>query len=188
MNKKEIRALIKSLKKQLSTDYIKEYSSKVCDILCNERVYKEAKVIYPYLAYNQEIITDTLIERAWADGKAVAVPKCYEENRMEFHRITSFDDTELGMFNIPEPKCGEIVDDSDVLIIMPGLAFDDEFNRIGYGGGYYDRYLDRKQNCNFVKVAFAYDFQIVDHIEVDDYDYKVDVIITDKGCKYAKAL
>ena len=107
---------------------------------------------------------------------------------MEFHRITSFDDTELGMFNIPEPKCGEIVEDSDVLIIMPGLAFDDEFNRIGYGGGYYDRYLDRKQNCNFVKVAFAYDFQMVDHIEVDDYDYKVDVIITDKGCKYAKAL
>ena len=187
MNKKEIRALIKAQKKQLSLDYIKEYSYKVCDILCNEQIYKEAKVIYPYLAYNQEIITDTLIERAWADGKAVAVPKCYEENRMEFHRIASFDDTELGMFNIPEPKCGEIVDDRDVLIIMPGLAFDGGFNRIGYGGGYYDRYLDRKQNCNFVKVAFAYDFQMVDYIEVDDYDYKVDVIITAKGCKYAKA-
>ena len=142
-------------------------------------------MIYPYLAYNQEIITDTLIERAWVDGKAVAVPKCYEDNRMEFHRISSFEDTELGMFNIPEPKHGEIVDDNEVLIIMPGLAFDKEFNRIGYGGGFYDRYLDRKQNCRFIKVAFAYDFQLVDHIEADDHDYKVDIIITDKGCIYA---
>lgn len=185
MNKKEIRAIIKEKKKQLTPDKIKEYSSIVCDILCNEQIYKDAKVIYPYLAYNQEIITDTLIERAWADGKAVAVPKCYKDNQMEFHRISSFEDTELGMFDIPEPKYEEIVDDSEVLIIMPGLAFDKEFNRIGYGGGFYDRYLERKQNCRFIKVAFAYDFQLVDHIEADDHDYKVDIIITDKGCIYA---
>ena len=185
MNKKEIRAIIKAQKQQLSPDKIKAYSSMVCNILCNEQIYKDAKVIYPYLAYNQEIITDTLIERAWVDGKAVAVPKCYEDNRMEFHRISSFEDTELGMFNIPEPKHGEIVDDNEVLIIMPGLAFDKEFNRIGYGGGFYDRYLDRKQNCRFIKVAFAYDFQLVDHIEADDHDYKVDIIITDKGRIYA---
>ena len=188
MNKKEIRALIKAQKKQLSPAEIKLYSEKVCEILCAEQIYKDAKVIYPYLAYNQEIITDRLIERAWADGKAVAVPKCYEDNRMEFHRISSFDDTECGMYGIPEPKCGEIVDDDDVLIIMPGLAFDTEFNRIGYGGGYYDRYLERKQNCNFLKVAFAYDFQMVEHIDVDDHDYKVDVIITEKGCLYAGQL
>ena len=146
MNKKEIRTMIKMRKRQLSREEIIDYSAKVCDMLCAEQVYKKAKVIYPYLAYNQEIITDTLIERAWADGKSVAVPKCYEDNRMEFHRISSFNDTEPGMFDIPEPKHGDIIEDSDVLIIMPGLAFDGNFNRIGYGGGYYDRYLERKQN------------------------------------------
>ncbi len=188
MNKKEIRTMIKARKKLLSREEIVSYSAKVCDILCREQIYKDAKVIYPYLAYNQEIITDTLIERAWADGKAVAVPKCYEDNRMEFHRISSFYDTEPGKFGIPEPKCGDIANDSEVLIIMPGLAFDREFNRIGYGGGYYDRYLDRIKGCTFTKVAFAYEFQMVDRIEADDYDYKVDVIITDKGCLYAEQL
>lgn len=185
MNKKEIRAMIRDKKKQLSAEEITEYSAKVCDMLCAEQVYKDASVIYPYLAYNQEIITRTLIERAWSDGKAVAVPKCYEDNRMEFHRIYSFNDVEPGMYDIPEPIGGEIVDDKEVLILMPGLAFDGEFNRIGYGGGYYDRYLDRKQKCSFIKVAFAYEFQLLEHIETDDHDYKVDMIITDKGCMYS---
>ena len=188
MNKKEIRAMIRDKKKQLSAEEITAYSDRVCDILCNDAVYKNASVIYPYLAYNQEIITTTLIERAWNDGKAVAVPKCYEDNRMEFHRIYSFDDVEPGMYDIPEPISGEIVEDEEVLILMPGLAFDGNFNRIGYGGGYYDRYLERKQNCNFVKVAFAYDFQLLEHIDTDDHDYKVDMIITDKGCMYSDGL
>lgn len=182
MNKKEIRTMMSSKKKQLSPAEIKEYSKKVCDILCSEKVYKDAKVIYPYLAYNQEIITDTLIERAWQDGKAVAVPKCYEDNRMEFHRISSFDETAPGAFNIPEPLGGDIIDDRDVLILMPGLAFDQNFNRIGYGGGFYDRYLDRKKGCRFIKVAFAYEFQLLDHIETEEHDYKVDMIITANSC------
>lgn len=188
MNKKEIRAMIRDKKKQLSAEEITAYSDRVCDILCNDAVYKNASVIYPYLAYNQEIITTTLIERAWNDGKAVAVPKCYEDNRMEFHRIYSFDDVEPGMYDIPEPISGEIVEDEEVLILMPGLAFDGNFNRIGYGGGYYDRYLDRKQNCHFIKVAFAYEFQILDHIATDEHDYKVDMIITDKGCMCSESI
>lgn len=182
MTKKEIRAMIRDKKRQLSSDYIAEYSQKVCEILCDEEVYKNAKVIYPYLAYNQEIVTTRLIEQAWKDGKEVAVPKCYEDSRMEFHRITSFDDVAPGYCDIPEPVGGAIVEDEDVLILMPGIAFDREFNRIGYGGGYYDRYLDRKQDCRFIKVAFAYDFQILDHLETEEHDYKVDMLITDKGC------
>jgi len=188
MNKKEIRAMIRDKKKQLSVAEIAAYSEKVCDLLCSEQVYKEAAVIYPYLAYNQEIVTRTLIEQAWKDGKAVAVPKCYENNRMEFHRIYSFNDVEPGMYDIPEPIGGEIIEDKEALILMPGLAFDGDFNRIGYGGGYYDRYLERKQNCRFIKVAFAYEFQLLEHIETDDHDYKVDMIITDKGCMYSKGI
>ena len=182
MTKKEIRAMIREKKKQLSPAEISSYSDKVCDILIQQPFYKSASVIYPYLAYNQEIITTRLIEQAWCDGKAVAVPKCYENNAMEFLRITSFDQVSPGYCDIPEPVSGEIVDDRDVLILMPGLAFDRDFDRIGYGGGFYDRYLDRKKNCRFLKAAFAYDFQILDHIETDEHDYKVDVIITSDGC------
>ena len=180
--------MIRDKKRQLSPDYIKEYSEKLCKLLCNEPIYKNAKVIYPYLAYNQEIITNSLVEQAWRDGKAVAVPKCYEDSRMEFHRINSFDEVEPGYCDIPEPVGGEISDDEDVLILMPGIAFDHHFNRIGYGGGFYDRYLDRKQHCRFIKVAFAYEFQILEHIETEEHDHKVDIIITDKGCLYAADL
>ncbi len=185
MTKKEIRAMIREKKKALSPEEIRDVSLKLCEIFTRQPFYKEAKVIYPYLAYNQEIVTTPLIVRAWMDGKEVAVPKCYEENRMEFHRINSFDEVELGYMDIPEPKGGEIVDDKEVLILMPGVAFDREFNRIGYGGGYYDRYLDRKQDCRFTKVAFAYDFQVLDHIETEAHDYKVDALITTEGCLYS---
>ena len=178
MTKKEIRAMIREKKKRLTPEEIAEYSEKVCAILINEPVYKNARVIYPYLAYNQEIITDSLIRQAWRDGKEVAVPKCYEDNRMEFLRIRSFEDIAPGYCDIPEPLSGEIIEDSEALILMPGLAFDRSFNRIGYGGGFYDRYLDRKAGCRFIKVALAYDFQLFEHIETEEHDYQVDMIIT----------
>lgn len=185
MTKKEIRAMIRAQKRSLSPEYIDEYSRKLCAALCREPVYRNARVIYPYLAYNQEIVTTALIEQAWRDGKAVAVPKCYEDSRMEFHRISSFSEVEPGYCDIPEPIGGDIAEDDEVLILMPGIAFDKDFNRIGYGGGYYDRYLDRKQNCRFIKVAFAYDFQLLDHIETEEHDYKIDILIVGDRCLYA---
>ncbi|MDD6188873.1 MAG: 5-formyltetrahydrofolate cyclo-ligase [Clostridiales bacterium] len=186
MTKKEIRSMIREKKKQLTPDEIREYSEKVCSILINEPVYKNARVIYPYLAYNQEIITDTLIERAWLDGKEVAVPKCGDNNSMEFYRIGSFEEVAPGYCDIPEPIGGDRADDSEALILMPGLAFDMSFNRIGYGGGFYDRYLDRKPGCRFVKVAFAYDFQLLEHIDAEEHDHKVDIIVTAGGCIFSE--
>ncbi len=185
MTKKELRAMVSAKKKLLSREEIESYSKKVCDILIQQPFYKSAKVIYPYLAYNQEIITTPLIEQAWRDGKEVAVPKTGDDRSMEFIRIRSFDNVELGYCDIPEPVSGEIADDKDVLILMPGLVFDKDFNRIGYGGGYYDRHLDRKSDCRFLKVSFAYDFQIVDHIETEEHDYKVYAIITAEGCRFS---
>ena len=188
MTKKEIRAMIREKKQALTQEEIRDTSLKLCEIFTQQPFYREARVIYPYLAYNQEIVTTPLIVRAWMDGKEIAVPKCYEDNRMEFHRITSFEEVALGFKDIPEPKGGEIVEDKEVLILMPGIAFDRDFGRIGYGGGYYDRYLDRKQDCRFTKVAFAYDFQMLDHIDMEPHDYRVDAIITKEGCLYSPAL
>lgn len=188
MTKKEIRAMIREKKQALTQEEIRDTSLKLCEIFTQQPFYREAKVIYPYLAYNQEIVTTPLIVRAWMDGKEIAVPKCYEDNRMEFHRITSFEEVALGFKDIPEPKGGEIVEDKEVLILMPGIAFDRDFGRIGYGGGYYDRYLDRKKDCRFTKVAFAYDFQMLDHIDMEPHDYRVDAIITTEGCLYSPAL
>lgn len=177
MDKKEIRKMISRQKKELTMDQIKEYSHLIADRMINSQVYKDAKVIYSYIAYNQEVITNEIIEDAWAKGKRVAAPKVYDDY-MEFLYITSFDQLEPGAFDIPEPTTSDIANESEVLIIMPGIAFDPDFNRIGYGGGFYDKYLANHPDTSFDKIALTYDFQILEHLETEPHDYKVDGIIT----------
>ncbi len=177
MTKSEIRKMIKEQKKQLSTKEINEFSSQIAKRLMDTDMYKKASVIYPYVAYNQEVITNEIILDALKSGKRVAVPKTYTDY-MEFLYITDLNQLEPGAFNIPEPITTEIANEPEVLIIMPGIAFDPEFNRIGYGGGFYDKYLANHPDTNFTKVAVTYDFQIVDHLETEPHDEKIDAIIT----------
>ena len=181
MTKKEIRAYIKKKKLELTTEQIQQYSKQVCDVLARQDFYKKAKVIYPYIAYNQEIRTEPLIENAWANGIEVAVPKVVGED-MDFMRLKTFDQLQLGYCGIPEPVSGEVIKDEKILMLMPGLAFDREFNRIGYGGGFYDRYLEKMSDSKILKLAFAYDFQVLEHIETEQHDYKIDVLITSDNC------
>jgi len=181
MNKKEARAVAKENKNKMNKDEIDTYSKEISATFLEQNFYSDATIIYVYLAYNQEIDTRYIIERAWNDGKRVAVPKVLSEERMEFYEITSFDDIELGYCDIPEPSGNtSIVDEKEVLMIMPGLAFDKNRNRVGYGGGFYDRYLERyeEKGTKFFKVSLAYDFQIFDEIDIEEHDKKVDAIIT----------
>jgi 5-formyltetrahydrofolate cyclo-ligase len=98
---------------------------------------------------------------------------------MEFLYIKDLDHFELSGFNIPEPPASnEVAKDPRVLIIMPGVAFDPDLNRIGYGGGYYDKYLSNHPDVLFTKVAITYDFQIVDSLPTEPHDYKVDMVVT----------
>lgn len=181
MTKQEIRKYIKSRKAQLTPEEIASYSEKVCRILLEQDIYKSADKIYPYIAYNQEIKTEKLIEQAWRDGKTVAVPKVIGED-MDFIVLNSFDQLKLGYCNIPEPQDGTVDSGGgNILMLMPGLAFDGAFNRIGYGGGFYDRYLEKNADKCIIKVAFAYDFQILEHIETELHDYKIDAYITSDG-------
>lgn len=180
MNKDEARSLIKEQKRKLNSDDIELYSRLVSDMFFEQGFYLDAKVIYVYLSYNQEIETKFIVERALADGKVVAAPKVLSDGVMEFYEITSFDDIELGYQGIPEPTGKTpMADYKDVLILMPGLAFDKSGNRIGYGGGFYDRYIARYESkgTNFKTVALAYDFQIFDSLDVEEFDKKVDTLI-----------
>lgn len=181
MDKKEIRKIVKLKKSKLSNREVLVYSHKVCEKFLAQDFYKNAAVIYPYLAYNTEIVTDEIIEQAWRDGKKVAVPKVLDDGLMEFYYIDSFDVISEGYCGIPEPDGGIVAKDEKVLILMPGLAFDREHNRIGYGGGFYDRYLERYADTDFVKVSLAYDFQIFDKLEVEEHDQKIDAVITEDG-------
>ena len=180
MNKNEARKIVKAKKAVLRVQDVELYSRAVSKVFVNEDFYKNAQVIYPYLAYNTEIDTRYIIEQAWRDGKTVAVPKVLDSTTMEFYVISSFDDIETGYQGIPEPKGCTTVSPKEVLMIMPGLAFDRNHNRVGYGGGFYDRYLEKKENegVYFKKISLAYDFQIFDNLEVEAYDIPVDSIVT----------
>lgn len=184
MEKKEIRKIVKVKKNALSRAYIEKYSDLLAVKAAALPCYRSAEVIYAYLAYNEEILTDSLIRRAWADGKRVAVPKVLDQGFMEFFYINSFDGIAPGYCGIPEPAdtVSPPADDPGVLMLMPGLAYGRDHNRIGYGGGFYDRYLDRKiaEGTEFVTLALAYDFQIFDTIPAESHDRKVDIVLSEK--------
>ena len=182
MDKKEIRARIKAQKAALTPAFVAEYSQKVTELLCAQDFYRDANVLYAYLTFNEELRTDYLIRRAWADGKRVAVPRVLSKGVMEFYYIDSFEGFITSAFGVPEPleDPEKLADEPDVLLLMPGLAFDRDHNRVGYGGGFYDRYIERYQakGTRIFKPALAYDFQIVDAIPANDFDVKVDAILT----------
>ena len=182
MEKKEIRALMKAREKELTPEFVEAYSRRVTEAFCAQDFYHDAKAIYAYLTFNEELRTDFLIRRAWADGKRVAVPRVLGKGCMEFYYIDSFEGFIPSAFGVPEPPEDpeKLADEPDFLLLMPGLAFDRAHNRVGYGGGFYDRYIERKasEGARIFKPALAYDFQIVDAIPANDFDVKVDAILT----------
>ena len=177
-NKKNIRKRITQLRNGLTELDVLRCSRAVIDRVFESDEYKNASAIYTYFETGKEVSTHAIIKKAWDDGKKVAVPLCIGKD-MEFIRIESFDSLMPGFKGILEPFEGEVADDAEVLMIMPGLAFDSSFNRIGYGGGFYDRYINGHPDVKFTLMALCYDFQIVDEaIETLDHDVPVDVIVT----------
>ena len=176
--KKEIRTYIKTMKSAMTKEEILQKSACIQQCLMEQEVYCQAKNIYIYVNYNQEVMTSDIIEASLQAGKNVYVPKVHGDV-MKFHRITSVkDDLAQGQYGILEPITDCIDDSRDGLLIMPGLAFDRDFHRIGYGGGFYDKYLSLPNSHS--KVALAYDFQILDTICSEKSDKEVDMIITEK--------
>jgi len=178
MDKKALRREIGAKKRALSAEEIESRSAVLADKLYKTEQYRQARSLYAYMSFNQEVHTDPIIRRAWADGKRVAVPKVIGDE-MVFIWIDSFEDmAPQGAFNIVEPiKDGPVADDETALVLMPGLAFDPLGHRVGYGGGYYDRFLAAQPH--HPTVALCYDFQLYDHLDVDDYDVPVDAVVTD---------
>jgi len=178
MDKKALRREIGEKKRALSEAQIEARSRMLADRLFATEQYRQCKSLYAYLSFNQQVRPGPIIERAWADRKRVAVPKVLGRG-MVFIWIDSFDNlAPQGAYNITEPiEDGPVADDATALVLMPGLAFDREGRRVGYGGGYYDRFLEKEPDHPLV--ALCYDFQLVDHLEVEAHDVPVDVVITD---------
>ncbi len=174
--KKVIRKQVFARRAEHTDEQIVKMSSIVAEKVINLPVFQEAKEIYAYVDYNHEVSTRPIIEAAWKAGKKVAVPKVVGKD-MVFYQLESFDQLEPGYFNIPEPARGEIVDWEYPLMIMPGVAFDNQRHRVGYGGGFYDRFLEVH---NIPKVAIAFEFQMMEEVPVEPTDILPDAVVTEK--------
>jgi 5-formyltetrahydrofolate cyclo-ligase len=193
MTKSQIRSYQKELRKQLKEEERNHFSSAITETLLNLAEYQNCSRLFTYVSFQCEVNTQELIRQSLVSGKEVFIPRV-EPQGMEFYRIRQLEGLMISSFGVPEPQEAQTdrfrredfntgmdfyhPDINQNLMILPGLAFDPAGNRIGYGAGYYDRYLDSNRNIGFYKVALAYDFQVMDRIEAEEYDIKADLIIT----------
>ena len=175
MDKTELRRSIRQQKRAMTEAEIVARSAKLGELFAASEAYKNAKTIYGYLPYNQEVRTVPMLERALKDGKRVAVPKCYGEE-MRFFYLDDLTKEAKGYAGIPEPIADEpVADDETALVLMPGLAFDPKGHRIGYGGGFYDKFLAAEPN--HPTLALCYEFQMLPSLETEEHDIPVDCVL-----------
>ena len=173
--KKALRAQIRVRKRAMTIEEIEERSAKLVEKFLSSDAYKNAKTVYGYLPYNQEVRTTRAMEQVLKDGKGLALPKIYGD-RMDFIVVTDLSQVEKGYCGIPEPIHDEpLATDETSLVLMPGMAFDREGHRMGYGGGFYDKFLEREPN--HPTIALCYEFQLLDHLDVVAHDIPVDEVI-----------
>lgn len=175
MNKQQLRRSIREQKRAMTQMQIREKSEQLARLFLETEEYRRAKSIYGYLSYNQEVRTLAILQQALRDGKRVAVPKCYGEE-MRFIWLDDLSAVAKNAMGIPEPMAdGPVAQDETALVLMPGVAFDQAGNRIGYGGGYYDKFLAREGN--HPTLALCYAFQMVEHLEAEEFDIPVDRVL-----------
>lgn len=202
INKKEIRKNILKIRDEISVEERAKYDIKIRECILTQPVYKEAQLILAYASYRSEVDTLALIRQALADGKHVFAPKV-SGDEMEFWQIMATEDLKEGYRGIPEPvesisfpewlaeqnNVGAVY----VMMWMPGAAFDKERHRIGYGKGFYDRYLTRltrlekeiycgyQAELHLTTAALAYNCQVLEQIPYEPHDIRPHLLITEKG-------
>ncbi|MBQ7740672.1 MAG: 5-formyltetrahydrofolate cyclo-ligase [Eubacterium sp.] len=146
--------------------------------------YKNSDIILCYVSLDDEIDTKEIINKALSDNKRVAVPLCIDQNgNMDFRFINSLNELKSGYKGIPEPdkeKSESVRDFSNAIAVVPGLCFTKEGKRLGYGGGYYDRFL---KNNSLISIGLCYNSFMLNDIPTDEYDISVKCVISE-SCIY----
>lgn len=178
--KDKLREEYKSVRKNIKNK--KGKSKEIVSKIIKTRIFKDAKIIALYKSLKSEVDTTEVIEYAINDGKIVVLPKV-ENDELKFYKINSIDEIlEKGRLGIEEPKgkIENLINNNLIdLLVVPGLCFDLEKNRLGFGKGFYDRFLKQKE---FKTIGICFEDQVVEKLPIDEYDEKVIMIITDKRC------
>lgn len=182
--KKELRKKVISERDQLTKKDLAEKSRHIAENLFSLPVYHEANTIMYFISFGTEVDTRPMVEETIRQGKSALAPKPRPQERIMIpSRILDWDhDLVPGAYNIPEPKEEALrpyqPEEIDLLIV-PGVAFDFAGNRLGYGGGYYDRFFDLLKPGTPL-VALVFELQVVPEVPVEEWDRRVDLIVTEK--------
>ena len=195
--KAALRKRIEALRSSIGADERRRKSEVICGAAARLLEYaafrktEGDRTLFTYVPIRAEVDVRPLIEWCWSRRIRVVVPKVIRErNAFSLHAIERFDDLEPGVWGIPEPKpSAPALPDVRLLdaVIVPGVAFDPRGGRLGYGGGYYDRFmrLCREEGADPYKLALAFDVQIVPEIPMDAHDFRVDAIVTESRTIFA---
>ncbi len=183
--KNALRKKFKLLRAELDADTKNDLDRKICECFINLASFRYAKTILMYAPTKGEINVLPIAEQALRCGKRIAFPVCNtEDHTMEFKYVSSLDELSCGEYSILAPPYGAetVTDFSDSVCIVPGLVFDTEGYRIGYGKGYYDRFLGSYSGS---KLGLVYCDFILDRVPRGRYDRHVDIILSERGVKIA---
>ena len=174
MEKKELRKIIRELKKEYSTKQKKAMSVPVMERVAQNSRFQKASVVLAYWSMDDEVYTHDFVCR-WGKEKTVLLP-CVKGDDLEIRYFEGEDKLQPGeAFGIGEPV-GELFTEPDKIdvVLVPGVAFDKQGNRLGRGKGYYDKIL---KNTSAYKIGVCFDFQFVENVPTDEYDVKMDEVI-----------
>ena len=179
-SKQILRQKMLLLRSQLDPDYVEMSDSAIIQNIIESPIYQSSKVIFCFVSMEGEVNTRPLIEDALSKGKTACVPKVISKGRMEAFRIDSFDDFEISSFGIEEPKEGsQLIDPNQIdLGIIPNVVVSKDGYRLGYGGGFYDRYLLRTK---LYRLAVCREQLVQDQIPIESHDQRLDAIVTELG-------
>lgn len=182
--KKEIRKAILAERRALDEETIALASQVICRKIMDIDIYEEAENLCLYMPINNEVDVLLLASAAVQTGKKVWVPKVIEKGtigqagEMVFNRYTGAECTVTGAYDITESTSDQILDPNDrTVIIMPGAVFTPWRDRIGYGGGFYDRFLSEHPMCKTIGACF--DLQVVPELPVEEFDMKPDYVVSE---------
>ena len=178
MNKSQIRKRLLKIRKK---NNFKNFSIKFNSIL---NVFKKNKInnkiIGGYYPYNYELDIIKILEKFEKKKYSISLPKIKKNFQMDFFEWSVKNPLIINKYGIPEPISNKVIY-PDILLV-PLVAFDKQLNRIGYGGGFYDRYINKiKKSKKIITIGLAYSFQKVKEIKIKDYDIKLDFVITEKN-------
>ncbi len=176
MNKYQIRKKILKLRKSKNLENNHINFEKLIKVIRNQ---KNIKIVGGYFPFNKEIDDLKILQALEKKKYLITLPKFKKNNQIDFFKWSFTQPLIINKYGIPEPITNNTRYPD--LLLVPLVAYDKKFNRIGYGGGYYDRYLKKiSKRKKIITIGLAYSFQKVINIPINDYDFKLDYIITDK--------